>query len=224
MLWVLALNLLAWVEGTPAPTLNNLVTGAPHPTSGSFYMYSMRVASALTHDQFIYQLFSADERNQNYFKTYLVKTQQYFDSPPQYCTDLWGPLLLYIDAQEYTITDDPGAIKNKVPGYLPIHTIRKCVQASACKGCNFEETTGFSYISFVITSDDKARTIVSYGVCRGWIQVDCATLTTCNNGEFATNYRTVDPGTSFTIYAIQCLPCLPGTWNTCRTSSTQCSW
>lgn len=59
------------------------------------------------------------------------------------------------------------------------------------------------------------------GLCNACVQEDCPNL--CQNGTYARDFTTLDPETLLKRYSPTCLPCLPGTFNTCQTKPS-CDW
>ena len=63
--------------------------------------------------------------------------------------------------------------------------------------------------------------IMWLGLCNACVQEDCPNL--CQNGTYARDFTTLDPETLLKRYSPTCLPCLPGTFNTCQTKPS-CDW
>ena len=208
------------------------VQSGPPPTNGqSFYMKVFRLTSLMSVSDFRAKYIHQSTNNDLYEKYFFDQTtpgdRQSFQNPPKLCRSIWDPLTVLYQGVTYTITEDPDdntqlqSTADHLP--FPINWVRTCTDPSQCIGCNFDSSS--SYIGYLVTNDEKpTHTVFAYGICLGWIQVDCTALTTCNNGQYATNYLIHDPVTSCILNSVNCLSCLPGTWNTCRTPTKNCFW
>jgi hypothetical protein len=202
----------------------------PGPTNNNFYIRVFLNNGVTTQAAFESSFFSKAMKAQTYYKT--VPAQAYFPTGSYInsCMGIWGDGDLQVSYRDktYGIIDDPGrdlsglTIYTDTSRLISVNRVRECDQGVSCPGCNLNNAA--SSLGFFVTSDDNSRTIFAYGVCRAWVQDDCTKLTTCNNGQYATNFRIKDTLTLLTLYPITCMPCKPGTWNTCNSPTTSCSW
>lgn len=200
----------------------------PGPSGENFYLNVFMNDGITAQAPFVAKFFSGTTQSQRYYKT--VPTQVYFptNSYINWCNWQWGipdPQVSYRD-KTYGFTEDPRA---GASGLFPftnnlfsIKRVRACGQGMECPGCYLNNAP--LTLGFIVTSDDETRTVFTYGVCRGWIQIECTSMTTCGNGYYSNNFLAKDPITLLTLYPITCMPCEPGTWNTCLTPKTSCSW
>jgi hypothetical protein len=204
------------------------VQSGPPPSGDNFYMKVFRLPKLMTADDFKTKYIAQTQNNLLYELTHdpdRPDDRKSFQSPPKPCRQIWDPLQVKYLGQTYGITEDPRdntqyqSTAARLP--FPIKWVRDC--PSTCPGCFFESSS--SYIAFMMTNDESpTRTVFAYGICLGWIQVDCTTTTTCSNGQYASNYLNRDPFNNRILNNIQCNPCQPGTWNTCLTPTLACSW
>jgi len=205
-------------------------TGDKNPEQGgNFYAKITKVSKQLSKDEFVAsdQYITTDMKNQYYYKSVMPDSQKFFDLPAPFCSDLWNPAEIKVsNGQTYGMVDDPSQDFSHAD-HVHILRIKNCNPSDRCAGCystSKTKTSAWVYLAFIITSENSRRTLFAFGICKGWIQIDCTSLTTCNNGEFATNYLTKDPVTYLTLNPVQCKACRPGTWNTCFINSIICSW
>jgi hypothetical protein len=80
--------------------------------------------------------------------------------------------------------------------------------------------TEMKQIDFYIINAAKYKTLIS-GMCDLCIIAECKI--TCPQGTFATKEASYDTESNLQKTQFECLPCPPGTWNTCLRSN-ECSW
>jgi hypothetical protein len=209
---------------------NIMVETTQNPQQGgNFYAKAMIIPKQLSKDEFVAseQYISTDMKNQYYYKSVMPDSQRFFNPSAPFCSDLWTPQEIQVsNGQTYGLVDDPSQDFSRAEN-VKIQRIKNCNPSRGCAGCYSTQktkSTDWVYLAFTITSDNARRTLFAFGVCKGWIQIECTSMTTCGNGYYSDNFLAKDPVTFLTLNPVTCMPCEPGTWNTCRTEKTSCSW
>jgi len=159
----------------------------------------------------------------------------HWDSSPDvwdWCEDIFtagGDAFLYspgekLGFQKVTFPNDRYAVIVGTTGSNAVfwRSIRKC-SSPQCVGCYYN--LGY-FVYTLVLSDD--HTLMAYGRCKGYQQIECDTDNQCTNGQSVSSLKSKDPDTWFQLFRSKCIPCSPGTWNTCTEAVDStlhtCSW
>lgn len=192
------------------------------PSSGNMYLRVLKTPTGGT-ATYAYAItimasIQPEWLSQAYFQN-MPDNQKLFPSPPQHCEDLWGRHQVSMGSNTYGLVNEPTQSRNPSFPLLDMDKVRKCEPRSACRGCYAPNQDNFL---FFITLDDDARTLLALGTCQGWMQLGCPDQ--CLSGQYATARLEKDPLNGLNLVSADCRPCSPGTWNTCYTPKTECSW
>jgi hypothetical protein len=198
-------------------------TGPDPPASGQFYLHVIRKEKAKDEYWFI---------DLPFLNKYSKYSPSYYE-PGRKCTDIWHPYTVEYRGGTYELAQDPEPPTLELTPFARVRTCdgnrgcQKCYQNSFCSGCFEAGVRQQHEFYFAITDDRRGsdRTVMSFGGCTGSLQIPCDAPTSCENGQYASDYYALDAVTQLPIKEPYCAECAPGTWNTCLTPlKGKCIW